>query len=72
MKTPNKISQHQNSWEDSHAACRDSPPRTIPRKPLPASPMKIFAGGKFQNKKPATAAANRSGRAVILPCPLNQ
>ena len=29
-----------------------------PRKPLPASPMKMRAGGKFQTKKPATQAAN--------------
>ena len=27
-----------------------------PKKPLPASPIKIFAGGKFQSKKPNTGA----------------
>jgi hypothetical protein len=36
-------------------------PSTMPRKPLPASPMKIRAGGKFQNRNPATAAASISG-----------
>ncbi len=30
-------------------------------KPLPTSPMKIFAGGQFQTRKPATQAAKTSG-----------
>ncbi|MNP19747.1 hypothetical protein D3C76_1122900 [compost metagenome] len=72
MKTPSRISQHQNMGGDTHAACSDSPPSTIPINPLPASPMNIFAGGKFQYRKPATAAANNKGSTAVPPSPASQ
>ncbi|MNF95925.1 hypothetical protein D3C84_786960 [compost metagenome] len=61
MNTPSKINQLHNNCGATQAACRESTPRVMPRKPLPASPMKIRAGGKFQNRNPATAAASNIG-----------
>ncbi|MCY1451292.1 hypothetical protein D9M71_681490 [compost metagenome] len=67
--TPSRISQHQNNCGEAQAACSDRPASTMPRKPLPASPMKILAGGKFQNRKPSVAAASNSGSAINCGAP---
>src|SRR5690554_167815 len=53
----------------NHAACKDKSASTTPKKPLPASPIKIRAGGKFQYKNPATAAAKTKGNKAILGSP---
>ncbi|SUC97267.1 Uncharacterised protein [Pseudomonas aeruginosa] len=58
MNTPSRMSQPQKSCGETHAACRERPPMITPKKPLPASPMKIRAGGKFQKRNPVTAAAS--------------
>ena len=64
MNTPIRICQLHSISGTSQAACRDSPPIIKPRKPLPASPMKIRAGGKFHTRKPATEAHSSSGSAI--------
>src|SRR5258707_776829 len=63
MKQPQRMNQPQNKCGAVrllHSASRAS---TRPKKPLPASPMKIRAGGKFQHKKPPTQAAKRTATA---------
>jgi hypothetical protein len=59
MKTPSMMSQLQKRAGDVEALNRSRAASMRPKKPLPASPMKILAGGKFQKRKPQTAAANR-------------
>ncbi|MNV51644.1 hypothetical protein D3C71_1437000 [compost metagenome] len=69
MNTPSKISQAGNSLASCQDACNASAPRTMPRNPLPASPMKIRAGGKFHNKNPSTVAARTNGAAMACVAP---
>ncbi len=45
----------------SRRACRDMAASEKPRNPLPTSPMKTLAGGRFHIRNPAAAAANASG-----------
>ncbi|MNE92430.1 hypothetical protein D3C80_1901530 [compost metagenome] len=72
MNTPSRINQLHSNCGATQAACSESTPSAIPRKPLPASPMKMRAGGKFQNKKPATATANDKGASAAIPSPSNR
>ncbi len=61
MNTPSRISQAKRSLGADHPACNAKAAIMKPRNPLPASPMKIFAGGQFQRRNPAVDAASRSG-----------
>ena len=44
----------------------------MPRKPLPASPMNILAGGKFHTRNPSTAPASDRGTSASALAPCNQ
>src|SRR5579863_2687763 len=57
-KTANRINQIQMSFESALEEKSASVPSMKPRNPLPTSPMKIFAGGQFQTRKPRLAAAS--------------
>src|SRR5262245_5986039 len=63
MKTPSRITQLQKNPGTFHAASMDKAPSVSPRNPLPASPMKILAGGKFQTRNPSTQESRRTGAA---------
>ncbi|MNN83255.1 hypothetical protein D3C81_2002770 [compost metagenome] len=67
--TPSRINQLQSNCGAAHAAYTDNPPSISPRKPLPASPRKIRAGGKFQTRNPAAAAPRARGSQARSPCP---
>ncbi|MCY1179041.1 hypothetical protein D9M73_194200 [compost metagenome] len=72
MNTASRINQLQNSCGAIQAAWRDSPPRITPRNPLPASPMNIRAGGKFQTRKPAVTNASANGSQLSSLRPISQ
>src|SRR6187549_495906 len=57
MKQPPRMNQLQKRWAAVWLLHRARVATMQPRNPLPASPMKMRAGGKFQIRKPATQAA---------------
>jgi hypothetical protein len=69
VKMESRTRQAQNICGAAAAQCTIARPNTRPRKPLPTSPMKMRARGKFQMRKPSVAAARSSGADAAPGCP---